>query len=87
MQQLTGRVLDPNSPGWEAARHNFRSALDYDALVPAAIAFCQNAEDVQNAVRYARERGLPLHRRPPRATPGRPANTPADRRAGAHRKR
>jgi FAD/FMN-containing dehydrogenase len=63
VQQLTGRVLDPNSPGWEAARHNFRSALDYDALVPAAIAFCQSAEDVQNAVRYARERGLPLRAR------------------------
>jgi len=63
MPELTGRVLDRTSPGWEAARRNFRSALDYDALVPAAVVFCQGAGDVQNALRYARDRGLPLRAR------------------------
>lgn len=63
MSELTGRVLDPTSPGWEAARHGFRAAVDYSRLVPNCVVFCQKAGDVQNAVRYAREKGLPVRAR------------------------
>lgn len=63
MQQLTGRVLDRSSAGWEAARRNFRSSVDYSRLVPAYVVFCQHVSDVQNAVRFARENALPLRAR------------------------
>jgi FAD/FMN-containing dehydrogenase len=63
MSGLTGRVLDPHSPGWEEARRNFRSCVDYDALIPRAIVFCQSELDVQNAVRWARENNVPLRAR------------------------
>ncbi len=63
MSELTGRVLDPTSPGWDAARHDFRAAVDYGKLVPKSVVFCQNANDVQNAVRWARENGVPLRAR------------------------
>ena len=63
MSELTGRVLDPTSPGWEAARHNFRAAVDYSRLVPKNVVFCQHPRDVQNAVRFARENRLPLRAR------------------------
>lgn len=60
MASLTGRVLVEGNPGWTEARRNFRSCVDYDQLVPKAIVFCQNVADVQNAVRWARENGVPL---------------------------
>jgi FAD/FMN-containing dehydrogenase len=63
MSELTGRVLDPSSPGWDAARHDFRAAVDYSKRVPKSVVFCQHPQDVQNAVRYAREKGLPLRAR------------------------
>jgi FAD/FMN-containing dehydrogenase len=63
MTALTGRVLDPTSPGWDAARRNFRAAVDYGALVPKSVVFCQKPSDVQNAVRWARENGVPVRAR------------------------
>jgi FAD/FMN-containing dehydrogenase len=63
MGGLTGRVLDASSPGWEAARRNFRAAVDYAQLVPKNVVFAQNVRDVQNAVRWARENGVPLRAR------------------------
>jgi FAD/FMN-containing dehydrogenase len=63
MSELTGRILDPTSPGWEAARHNFKAAVDYSTLVPKKIVFCQDAQDVCNAVRWARENKVPLRAR------------------------
>jgi FAD/FMN-containing dehydrogenase len=60
MTKLTGRVLDAHSPGWQDARRNFRSCVDYDALVPRAVVFCQNTGDVQNAVRWAREQQVAI---------------------------
>ncbi|HWT06323.1 MAG TPA: FAD-dependent oxidoreductase, partial [Xanthomonadales bacterium] len=63
MHQLTGRVLDSNSPGWEAARHNFRLSVDYSKLIPKNVVFAQHVSDVQNAVRFAREKNLPLRAR------------------------
>ncbi|MDB5072301.1 MAG: hypothetical protein JWM87_3412 [Candidatus Eremiobacteraeota bacterium] len=63
MSVLTGRVLDPTSPGWEGARHNFRAAVDYSRLVPKNVVFCQHKHDVRNAVTWARENGVPLRAR------------------------
>jgi FAD/FMN-containing dehydrogenase len=63
MSELTGRVLDSSSPGWDAARRNFRAAVDYEQLVPKSVVFCQQSRDVQNAVRWAREKGVPLRAR------------------------
>jgi len=61
--KLTGRILNPQSPGWDEARRNFRSCIDYEHLVPRAIVFCQSVRDVQNAVRWARENGVALRAR------------------------
>jgi FAD/FMN-containing dehydrogenase len=63
MPQLTGRVLDPASPGWEAARRDFRLAVDYSKLIPKSVVFCQHVSDVQNAVRFARANRLPIRAR------------------------
>jgi FAD/FMN-containing dehydrogenase len=63
MSDLTGRILDPSSPGWDAARRNFRAAVDYEHRVPKAVVFCQHPSDVQNAVRYAREQRVPVRAR------------------------
>jgi FAD/FMN-containing dehydrogenase len=63
MSELTGRVLDARSPGWDAARHNFKAALDYSTLVPRSVVFCQDTQDVQNAVRWARENNVSLRAR------------------------
>jgi FAD/FMN-containing dehydrogenase len=63
MPDLTGRVLGPSSPGWDAARHNFRAAVDYAKLVPKSVVFCQHPRDVQNAVKVACESGVPMRAR------------------------
>jgi FAD/FMN-containing dehydrogenase len=63
MTKLTGRVLDPTSPGWDAGRRDFRAAVDYANLVPRSVVFCQKPDDVRNAVLFARENGLPLRAR------------------------
>jgi FAD/FMN-containing dehydrogenase len=63
MNTLTGRILDSSSPGWEDARRDFRSALDYGNLIPRKVVFCQRKEDVRNAVRWAREHDVPLRAR------------------------
>lgn len=63
MEKLTGRVVSAGLPGWDEARRGFRACVDYSQLVPKAVVFCQHAADVQNAVRYCRENGLPLRAR------------------------
>jgi len=63
LSELTGRILDPTSLGWEDARRGFRSAVDYRLLVPRCVVFCQRAADMQNAIRWARENGVPLRAR------------------------
>ena len=55
--QLTGRVIWPGDPGYEAARQPFNTRF---ARFPAGIVVCSSAEDVQNAVRWARQQGIPL---------------------------
>jgi len=63
MSTLSGLVLDPSCPGWEAARRNFRLCVDYSRLVPKNIVFCQHSGDVRRAVVYPREAGIPLRAR------------------------
>ncbi|MFN2460396.1 MAG: FAD-dependent oxidoreductase [Candidatus Velthaea sp.] len=60
MTELTGRLIDAGSPGWEEARRNFRSCVDYTKLVPKGVLYCQSAQDVANAVLWCRENGVPL---------------------------
>jgi FAD/FMN-containing dehydrogenase len=63
MTALTGRILYPGDPGWDEARKGFALWADYDANVPRVIVFCQNTQDVANAVRWARENKVPLRPR------------------------
>jgi FAD/FMN-containing dehydrogenase len=60
--QLTGRVVTPSDPDWDAARQVFNLAAD---LRPAAVVLPRDAEDVIAAVRYAVANGL---RAAPQAT-------------------
>lgn len=57
---LTGRVIWPDDPAYAEARLAFNARY---SRFPAAIVFCQSASDVQHAVRWAREYGVPLRAR------------------------
>ncbi|MGH2741761.1 MAG: FAD-binding oxidoreductase, partial [Thermoleophilaceae bacterium] len=52
---MTGRVVAPSDPDWDAARQVFNLALD---VQPAAVAFPRDERDVVAAVDYARHHGL-----------------------------
>jgi FAD/FMN-containing dehydrogenase len=52
---FTGRVLEPNEDGYDAARQIWNAMIDKR---PALIAQCVSTEDVQHAVAFARERDL-----------------------------
>jgi FAD/FMN-containing dehydrogenase len=54
---LRGAILGPNDAGYEEARHIWNGMIDRR---PAAIARCTGPADVMAAVRFARERGLPI---------------------------
>ncbi|XXX82805.1 FAD-binding oxidoreductase [Sorangium sp. So ce134] len=58
--RLTGRVVLPGDPGYDDARevHNARFSRS-----PRAIVFCQDAQDVVNAVRWATARGAEIRAR------------------------
>ncbi len=58
MTKMTGRILDPKSPGWNKARRDFCSRINYDERVPRAVVFCQNRTDIVNAIQWARENGV-----------------------------
>lgn len=53
--RMTGRVVHPSDPDWDAARQAFNTTLD---VRPAAVAFPRDARDVVAIVHYAREHGL-----------------------------
>jgi FAD/FMN-containing dehydrogenase len=55
--RLTGEVIAPDHPGYDAARRVWNGMIDKR---PAAIARCADAADVAHAIRFAREHGLPL---------------------------
>ena len=54
-EALTGAVVLPGDPGWDAARSGFNLLLDQH---PAAVAYPADAQDVAAAVAYARAAGL-----------------------------
>src|SRR5690606_31296032 len=55
--RLRGPVLAPGDAGYDSARSVWNAMIDRR---PGAIARCLGAADVVAAVRFARERGLPL---------------------------
>jgi len=63
MAELTGRIIYPGDPGWNSSREGFNSRYDYDDNEPQMVVFCQSAQDVINAVKYARKNGLPFRSR------------------------
>ena len=60
MSKLTGRVVRSGDPGWENARKAYDQRFD---VQPQAVVFCQDAQDVANAVRWSRENHVPLRAR------------------------
>ena len=57
---LTGRVIRPQDAGYDEARLDFNARF---SRFPKAIVMCSSVEDVQNAVRWARENDVPLRAR------------------------
>jgi FAD/FMN-containing dehydrogenase len=55
--QMKGRVIARGDEEYETARKVWNGAVDHH---PAAIAFCENTEDVQAAVRTARAHNIPV---------------------------
>lgn len=57
--ELTGRVIIPGEPGYEAARlvSNYYPSKN---KFPDLIVYCQNTQDVQNAVKWARCNNKPI---------------------------
>jgi hypothetical protein len=53
--QMTGRVVTPSDPDWDATRQVFNLRTD---LRPAAMVLPRDVDDVVTAVRYARANGL-----------------------------
>ncbi len=56
-EHLTGAVIAPGNPDYDAARRVWNGMID---RYPAVIARCTDADDVATAVRFAHEHGLPL---------------------------
>ena len=54
---LIGEVLGPRDAGYDTARRVYNAMIDKR---PAVIARCLGTADVVNAVRFAREEGLPI---------------------------
>ena len=57
---LTGDVVARYDPGYAAARQDFNRRFE---RFPRYVVFCRSVQDVQAAVRWAREHGLPLRAR------------------------
>jgi len=55
--RFSGRLITPQSPDYDSLRRVFNRAFDKH---PALIARCADAQDVQRALVFARERGLPI---------------------------
>ena len=54
---LLGDVILPNEAGYETARHVWNAMIDRR---PSVIARCRGAADAIDAVRFARDQGLPV---------------------------
>ncbi|SDS83924.1 FAD/FMN-containing dehydrogenase [Paenibacillaceae bacterium GAS479] len=55
--RLTGRIVFPDNPSYNAARMEFNRRF---SKFPRVIVFCKRTQDVINAVKWARERGVRL---------------------------
>ncbi|MBA2937387.1 FAD-binding oxidoreductase [Paenibacillus sp. CGMCC 1.16610] len=55
--RLTGRIVFPGNPTYHAARMEFNRRF---SKFPKIIVFCRRTQDVINAVKWARERGVRL---------------------------
>jgi hypothetical protein len=55
--ELQGRVVEPGDREYDEARAVYNGMIDKR---PAAVAYCVDEADVSAAVRFARERGLPV---------------------------
>ena len=55
-RSLRGDVIQRGEAGYNAARMLYNTR--FDAIKPAAIAFCESATDVQRTVRWARKHGI-----------------------------
>ena len=53
---LDGDVVTPSESGYASARLLFNTR--FDGIRPRAVAFCENTEDVQKTVRWARKHGV-----------------------------
>lgn len=58
--RLTGRIVLPGNPSYNTARMEFNRRF---SKFPRVIVFCRRTQDVINAVKWARERGVPLRAR------------------------
>ncbi|OPA79492.1 dehydrogenase [Paenibacillus selenitireducens] len=58
--RLTGRIVLPGNPSYNAARMEFNRRF---SKFPRVIVFCRRTQDVINAVKWARERGVRLRAR------------------------
>lgn len=56
---LAGVLLLPGEPGYEAARLTVEAR--HDTVFPAAVVRCADEEDVREALRFTRSRGLAVH--------------------------
>ncbi|MFJ8529286.1 FAD-dependent oxidoreductase [Bacillus sp. NPDC094106] len=55
--KLTGRIVIPSNPEYDIARTNLNLSIP---KLPCVIVFCQNKQDVCNALKWARERHVPF---------------------------
>src|SRR5215216_7734614 len=59
-ESLTGHVIWPRDPDYEQARQSFNARF---SRFPAVVVVCDNISDVRNAIRWARQEGMPLRAR------------------------
>lgn len=59
--KLTGRVVFPDSPGYEQAYHLWN--LRFNTEYPSAIVFAQNKQDIVNAIKWSRKNNFQFRAR------------------------
>ncbi|MCC5423057.1 FAD-binding oxidoreductase [Clostridium botulinum] len=60
MTKLTGRIVFPDDPSYDNARMDYNTRF---SKYPCAIVFCQEIQDVINAVKWARKNCVPIRTR------------------------
>lgn len=63
ISELTGMVVQPGDPAWQESVTGFALRADYAANVPLAVVFCQDNQDVCNAVKWAVKNKVPFRAR------------------------